>query len=394
MSGVERSHAALRRVATLVAHGVPPDELFAAVTREVVRSRRRRHRRHVPLRARRRADARRRVARADRPDAGRDADADVRGGQRRRMVLETGRPARIDDWSSASGEVATMVRRARRALVGRRPDHRGRALLGHGDRRPRGPERCPDGTEDAPRELHRARGHAIANSEARLELGRLVAEQSALRRVATLVAHDVAAGRDVRGRRRGGRRRLGADSTRVFRYEPDGTATVVGAGAGPATLLESARGSLEGDSVTARVLRTGRPRAWTASRPPGAFAADAAPRRRPLGRRRADRRRRPAVGRRDRGLGDARPVPGRHRDADRRVHRARRDRDRQRRRPGQAGRVARPHRRGVRRRAPAHRAQPARRRAAAARLARRSSCACSSGRRRPTLRASAIARRA
>ena len=29
--------AALRRVATLVAHGVPPDEIFAAVTEEVGR---------------------------------------------------------------------------------------------------------------------------------------------------------------------------------------------------------------------------------------------------------------------------------------------------------------------------------------------------------------------
>ena len=68
-----------------------------------------------------------------------------------------------------------------------------------------------------------------------------------------------------------------------------------------------------------------------------------------------------------RGVGAPEPAAGRRRAPARRVHRARRHRDRQRRGAGRADGLPGPHRRHGRRDQAPHRARPARRRAAAAR---------------------------
>jgi signal transduction histidine kinase len=105
------------------------------------------------------------------------------------------------------------------------------------------------------------RASAAAHHEAEIrELGRLVAEHAALRRVAVLVAQgappaavfDAVAAETLTV--------MGADSARVSRYEPDGTATAL---AERNTVGEpvplGTRMTLEGGSVTAQVLRTQRP---------------------------------------------------------------------------------------------------------------------------------------
>ncbi len=105
------------------------------------------------------------------------------------------------------------------------------------------------------------RTSAAAHHEAEIrELGRLVGEQAALRQVAVLVAagappaavFDAVAAETLTLMR--------ADSARVSRYELDGSATVL---AERTTVGEpvpvGTRLTLEGDSVTARVLRTQRP---------------------------------------------------------------------------------------------------------------------------------------
>ena len=88
---------------------------------------------------------------------------------------------------------------------------------------------------------------------------RAEAEQAALRRVATLVAHGVspttvfAAVCDEVGRL------LGASSTSLTRYEADGTATVVAGSAEDGVVTPAGTAlTLEGESVAVRVLRTGR----------------------------------------------------------------------------------------------------------------------------------------
>jgi PAS domain S-box-containing protein len=92
------------------------------------------------------------------------------------------------------------------------------------------------------------------------ELRVLADEQAALRRVATLVArgvspHEVfdAVAAEVSGL-------LAAPRTRLLRYESDGTATIVAAHAAPGEEIPAVKHlTLEGESVTAKVLRTGAP---------------------------------------------------------------------------------------------------------------------------------------
>ena len=91
------------------------------------------------------------------------------------------------------------------------------------------------------------------------DLRLLVEEQSALRRVATLVARGDSPSDVFAAVVTEVCRLLGAELTTLLRYEPDGTVTVVGAHSesGP-ELAVGTRAALEGESVVAMVLRTGR----------------------------------------------------------------------------------------------------------------------------------------
>jgi signal transduction histidine kinase len=98
-------------------------------------------------------------------------------------------------------------------------------------------------------------GDTVARLEGLLE------EQAALRRVATLVARDTEPGHlfDCVCEELG--RVLGVESTDILRYENDGTATILGAWAaswGPSFPVGSSV-SVEGETVTAKLYRSGRP---------------------------------------------------------------------------------------------------------------------------------------
>jgi signal transduction histidine kinase len=84
---------------------------------------------------------------------------------------------------------------------------------------------------------------------------RLLEEQAALRRVATLVAGQVAPEEIFAAVAEEVGRLLRVDAGAVCRYEPDGSMTVVASGE---HMPVGTRIGLEGDSVAARVLRTGR----------------------------------------------------------------------------------------------------------------------------------------
>ena len=92
-------------------------------------------------------------------------------------------------------------------------------------------------------------------------LAALAAEKEALRRVATLAASEVDAGRlfDCVCEELG--RVLEVESTDVLRYEGDGTATVVGAWApqGAPSFPVGSTVPVEGQTVTAKLYRSGRP---------------------------------------------------------------------------------------------------------------------------------------
>jgi PAS domain S-box-containing protein len=91
------------------------------------------------------------------------------------------------------------------------------------------------------------------------ELRVLVEEQAALRRLAMLIAREAAPAAVFAAVGREVGEVLGVDATHLGRYDSDGTVVSVAQwGSYPGVPLE-ARFPLEGDSVSARVLRTGRP---------------------------------------------------------------------------------------------------------------------------------------
>ena len=217
--------AALRRVATLVAREMPPDEVFAAVVREVGE-----------------------VLEVDATHLGRyDADGTVvsiaqwgryagvpigarfplEGDSVSARVLRTGRPARIESYEHMPGDIAATLRRIGiRYSIGVPISVQGRpwgVMIATSKDAP-----FPAETESRLQDFTEFVATAIANAQARSDLRQLVEEQLALRRVATLVAqapaseelfsavaHEVATVLNVPG-------------VIVTRYEADGMAVVFG----------------------------------------------------------------------------------------------------------------------------------------------------------------------
>jgi GAF domain-containing protein len=247
--------AALRRVATLVARGAPSTEVFTAVTHEA-----------AGLLGADLAG----MSRFDPDDlqtvvAAWPGDRDhVAVGTRlpifdgdniARAVHETGQPARVDDWTRASGPVAESVRALGvRSSVGGPIVVDGR-LWGVLIVDSRGEEPFPEGTEWQLAHFTELAATAVANGEARRELDRLAEEQSALRRVATLVAQGVSPAEAFAAVASELGRLLGAQIVHLNRLEPDGTITTVAAWSERGDHVPvGTRLSLDGDSVTARVV--------------------------------------------------------------------------------------------------------------------------------------------
>ena len=251
--------AALRRVATLVARGVPPRELFGAVAEEVdtllgtdlagmVRFENDETATPVATWA------------TDAHSAAASPLALLAGaGDLALTISKTGRPARVDDHEGSPGPVAASIREEFGicSSVGSPIAVEGQlwgALFVHSTR----PEPPPADTEARLLNFTELVATAISNSEARAEVERLANEQAGLRRVATLVAlgsapADVfaAVGDEVR-------LLLLVDDTAVLRYEDDRTVTVL-ASSNADLLTVGDSIPVDGDSVTARVRRTGRP---------------------------------------------------------------------------------------------------------------------------------------
>jgi signal transduction histidine kinase len=253
-----REQEALRRVATLVARGVSRQRLFATVCEEVGL-----------------------LLDVDATFMGRyesdETSIGVGGwslageelplGTRARLdgenvtarVFRTGRPARLDDYDEASGEVASITRPLGiRSAVGAPIVVDGRpwgAMVATSVTN----DPLPAGTEARIAAFTELVATAISNSEARAEIGRLADEQAALRRVATLVARGSPATEVFAVVAREVGELLGAESAWMHRYEDESSATVVATwGPGGSQLSVGSRFSLEGDSVVALVLRTGR----------------------------------------------------------------------------------------------------------------------------------------
>jgi signal transduction histidine kinase len=248
--------AALRRVATLVAQETPSCDVFAAVIEEVVgllgadvagMSR------YQP------GDVQEVVAAwpPDREPLGIGTRLPVGGEDTLAgRVRASGRPARVDDWDSVTGEVAGEVRRLGVRASVACPIVVASELWGLMivDSRT---APLPEGTEARLERFTALVATAVANSEARAQLRRLAEEQAALRRVATLVARESAPADLLGAVAAELGALLDASLARVLRYEPDGTATVVAAWGTPQLYPLGGVLALDGDGVAARVLRSG-----------------------------------------------------------------------------------------------------------------------------------------
>jgi signal transduction histidine kinase len=257
--------AALRRVATLVARGLPPAEVFAAVAQEVGRVL---GADTTPIARLAPDGVATVVAVAGEPPAA------LAVGSRWKpepplaiaTVLRTGRPARSDDYSQGSGPSADAVRRLGiRSGVAAPIVVEGRlwgmiAILSR-----RGP--FPADTEKRMAGFTELLGTAISNAEGRAQLEesrdglrRLAEEQAALRRVATLVARGVPPAEGLAAVAQEVGRILGADATGIARLEADGVATVVArVGELPGVLPLGNRWRPQPALPLGITLRTGRP---------------------------------------------------------------------------------------------------------------------------------------
>ncbi|MFD1532296.1 GAF domain-containing protein [Pseudonocardia aurantiaca] len=254
--------AALRRVATLVARGTRPEEVFAAVTAEA----------GGVLDADYTA-----MARYD-PDGGAtslaqwvrtgaalpdpvDTSLALGGRNVHTLVFRTRRAARIDDYDAASGAGVEAVRKlGLRSALGVPISVAGR-LWGVISVASSREEPLPADAEARLAGFTELVATAIANAQARLELRGFAEEQAAQRRVATLVARGAPPGEVFATVVEAVGRLLTVDHTILSRYDPDGLATVVGhwASTDPGRPLAiDLRVKLEGQNIHTGVFDTGR----------------------------------------------------------------------------------------------------------------------------------------
>jgi signal transduction histidine kinase len=254
-----KEQSALRRVATLVAQSVPPTAVFEAVTREVgllSRADLARMERYEPdgtvtgVAAWSRGQGQLAVG----------TQFDLGGMSVARDVRRTGSPVRLESFAGATGGIAVEARSLGiRASVGC-PIVVGGRLWGVIAASTRGDTPFAANTEVQIARFTELVATAVENAESRAELRRMADEQAALRRVATLVAGGVAPDLVFAAVAQELSQLTGADVTGIFRFESDGTATMLGSrGMDEDQLHVGARLMLETPSALASVQATGEP---------------------------------------------------------------------------------------------------------------------------------------
>ena len=262
LRGFAEEQAALRRVATLVAGGASPEEVFTAVPEEVGQLLK------VDYTVVSRYDADGLVTVVGgwaSTDPGRPLAIGLRlkpeGRNIHALVFQTGQPTRIDDYGTASGAFADVARDWQyRSSVGVPIRVEGRlwGVMIAGSRE----ESLPAGTEARLAGFTELVATAIAEAQARVELRGFAEEQAALRRVATLVARAAPPEKVFGAVAEEAGRLLGTDSTVMSRYDPDGAAMVVGVwdGTGAARVIPvGLRLGFGGRNLHTLVFQTGRP---------------------------------------------------------------------------------------------------------------------------------------
>jgi signal transduction histidine kinase len=256
---VAEEQAALRRVATLVGRGVPPEEAFAAVTEEVGRLL---SAEYAGL-SRYESDGTATIV----AGSGRSGDQvpvgrrSALGGKNiSTLVCETGRPARIDGYADASGPLGVTAREyGIGSGVGTPVIVEGRLWGVMATYSPVG-QPLPADTEARLANFTELLATAIANAESRAGLARLAEEQAALRRVATLVARGAPPEEVFAAVAEEVGRLLGMHLAGLARYESNDTVTVLATWAAEGEHpLVPGPWPLEGGDLASTIARTGRP---------------------------------------------------------------------------------------------------------------------------------------
>jgi signal transduction histidine kinase len=252
--------AALRRVATLVARGEPPEAVFAAVAEEVGQLL------HVDLANMWRYELDRTgTSVATWGTVGKRFPVGSRwplkGYNLGTLVFDTGRPARIDRYTdSFSGPLGAAAREAGiRSAVGTPIIVEGRLwgaiFAGSILEQP-----LPPDTEARLASFTELVATAIANAESRVALARLAEQQAALRRVATLVARGTAPEEVFAAVAEEVGQLLPVDSATMCRYEFEDTLTFVAHwGSAVARFPVGTRRTLGGHNLGTLVFESGRP---------------------------------------------------------------------------------------------------------------------------------------
>jgi signal transduction histidine kinase len=252
--------AALRRVATLVARGAAPEDVFAAVTAEAGRVLGAAHTSMIRYGPNRSGTVVGAWTSTGAPGPVPVGDRVPLGGSNlATAVFETGRPARIDDYAEASGPAAEIARAwGSRSAVGVPITVEGRvwgilsAVSTAEQPRPADDEARLAGFTELV-------ATAIADAQARVELRGFADEQAALRRVATLVARPARPDEVFAAVTEEVGRLLDADLTALGRYELDGLVIGVGIWSASGDDRVPASATVGGRNVTTLVYETGRP---------------------------------------------------------------------------------------------------------------------------------------
>jgi signal transduction histidine kinase len=173
-------------------------------------------------------------------------------------MFKSGRPARMDDYADASGPTGDTARAAGcRSAVGTPimvEGHLWGMIAGSTL------EHMPAHTEARLASFTELVATAIANADSRAGLARLVDEQAALRRVATLVAQGAPAQELFTAVVDEVRQLFPVDVVAMGRYESDSTITPLAAWGGAIDqFLFGSRRSLGGENLLTTVFETGRP---------------------------------------------------------------------------------------------------------------------------------------
>ena len=262
LARLAEEQAALRRVATLVAQATPPEQVLAAVAEETGRLL------DVDYTVLIRSDPENMItvvggwtATGGALPSPAGSRFEVGGRNVSTLTLRTGRAARLDAYVDVTGSIGNTGAQGWgfRSSVGVPISVEGRpwGLILVAYTRD---QQLPADTEARLASFTELVATAIANTESRAALARLAQEQTALRRVATLVAHGAAPEQVFAAVTEEYARLVPVDAAAMARLEPDGTVTYVASwGRAVDFLPVGSRRTLDGHNIATAVFETGRP---------------------------------------------------------------------------------------------------------------------------------------